>query len=110
MHWWQPNVSGTLPEGRYGHTCTVIENNLVLFGGGDGIREFNQIYYLSMGKIITIEIIISKDTFVWNTVEMDDEDYEITPPPRSFHSATRLGKHLLLFGGMSGTNVLKDLW
>jgi len=46
----------------------------------------------------------------WFKVDQDTEDSENVPPPRSYHTATRVGKNLFVVGGKRGVSIMKDVW
>ncbi|KAL0800509.1 hypothetical protein Bca101_055684 [Brassica carinata] len=44
--WTQPMISGTPPPPRDSHSCTTVGDNLIVFGGTDGIKFLNDLYIL----------------------------------------------------------------
>uniref|UniRef100_A0A803M9S7 Uncharacterized protein n=2 Tax=Chenopodium quinoa TaxID=63459 RepID=A0A803M9S7_CHEQI len=102
---WQKVTSG-IPSGRFGHTCVVSGDFLILFGGinDHGIRQ--------------------NDTWVGNIVH--NETYGINlcwrlldvgsavplPPPRGAHAGCCMeNKRMLIHGGIGPDGVrLGDLW
>ncbi|KAG2320424.1 hypothetical protein Bca52824_013637 [Brassica carinata] len=73
--WTQPMISGTPPPPRDSHSCTTVGDNLIVFGGTDGIKFLNDLYIL--------------DTLLWGEA----------PVPRDGHSATLVSKRPFVFGG-----------
>jgi hypothetical protein len=58
MAWSQAYVAGTSPAARSRHTATAIGNKLVVIGGGDDARVYNDVYILDTGKIYVIFLIL----------------------------------------------------
>ena len=50
--WTQPMISGTPPPPRDSHSCTTVGDNLVVFGGTDGIKSLNDLYILDTCKLL----------------------------------------------------------
>lgn len=50
MAWSQAYVAGTSPAARSRHTVTAIGNKLVVIGGGDDARVYNDVYILDTCK------------------------------------------------------------
>ncbi|KAJ6253842.1 faciogenital dysplasia protein [Anaeramoeba flamelloides] len=90
-----PETYGTPPTKRSGHSASVIKNQLWIFGGKSGEREFlNDLYCLDT------------TTFTWYRVIFEG----FKPLPRALHSSICLGKQLLVFGGISQASTYDDLW
>ena len=47
--WQMAYACGPTPAGRTKHTATLIGSKLYVFGGGDGLRLFNDIFCLDIG-------------------------------------------------------------
>lgn len=41
---------GNPPSARCAHTSSLIESNLIVFGGGDGNRRMKDVYILQIGR------------------------------------------------------------
>jgi len=84
-------LSGNGPSPRYSHTATPFSfgKKLVVFGGTDGVRRFNDVY------------ILDTSNWSWSNINCSGE----LPAPRFSHSATivRSGESefLLVIGGCS---------
>lgn len=98
MSWDQPSFTGAPPPNRTGHSATLVDNKLIIFGGMDSTQEYNDLHYLDL------------DTMTWYQVDIDTDDRDNIPGARSFHSATRVGKNLFMQGGKRGTTILRDFW
>jgi hypothetical protein len=51
MEWAQAFVAGLSPAARSRHTCTLVDNKLIVLGGGDDSRVYNDLYILDLGLI-----------------------------------------------------------
>lgn len=49
MEWAQAFVAGLSPAARSRHTCTLVDNKLIVLGGGDDSRVYNDLYILDLG-------------------------------------------------------------
>lgn len=100
---WNKIESG-IPSGRFGHSCVVIGDCLVLFGGinDHGARQ-NDTW---VGQVAV------HDTFVitlsWWLLDVGS----IAPPPRGAHAACSIDKRRMLIQGGIGLNGLRlgDTW
>ncbi|XP_067943596.1 kelch domain-containing protein 3-like [Watersipora subatra] len=83
--WSRPEVSGTKPPGRDGHSCTVIGDKMYLFGGyEESSRSFSKTLY-------TLDLV----SYKWELVK------HVGQPPlgRDFHSAVTWEDCMIVFGG-----------
>jgi N-acetylneuraminic acid mutarotase len=99
MTWYQPRVAkGPRPEGRYGHTGTLVgEASLYVFGGrAAGGKHLRDMWCLDM----------SRDVFRWTRVN------SATAPPtgRMGHSDVLVGDKIVFFGGTNAKQCFADLW
>lgn len=70
-------ATGKLPEGRNGHTATVVDNKMYVIGGwlGSGTYASREVYILDL------------DYFNWNLINTTGE----VPGPCNMHSADLIG-------------------
>jgi host cell factor len=98
MTWYQPKIAkGAAPEGRYGHTATLIGKEWFIFGGrGAKGKHFKDMWRLDM----------SKGTFRWDRVS------SATAPPaaRMGHAQVLIGDKIVIFGGYDERQTYGDLW
>ncbi|XP_061351969.1 uncharacterized protein LOC133296940 [Gastrolobium bilobum] len=81
--WSQPVIKGLPPTPRDSHSCTLVGENLFVFGGTDGTKVLNDLHVLDT----------SSHTWISPTVRGEE------PEPREGHSAALVGKRLFVFGG-----------
>jgi N-acetylneuraminic acid mutarotase len=87
---------GDGPCPRFAHTATLLAQNLILvFGGYDSHSFYNDLYILDLN--------VRK----WSEVEVLGT---ARPPPRYAHTATIVGRQLVVFGGQGKNAALNDLW
>ncbi|KAG2720762.1 hypothetical protein I3760_02G050300 [Carya illinoinensis] len=100
---WQKVNSG-IPSGRFGHTCVVMGNLLVLFGGinDHGSRQ-NDTW---VGQVACHET--SVITLSWKLLDLQS----VAPPSRGAHAACSVDDRLMLIHGGIGLNGLRlgDTW
>lgn len=100
---WQRMNSG-IPSGRFGHSCVVVGEHLILFGGINdrGVRQTDT----WAGQVI----VDSKHgiTMSWSLLDVGS----ISPPPRGAHAACCVGdRRMLIHGGIGpSTRRLNDTW
>ena len=95
MTWHNPTCSGRAPGPRYGHTATVVDYKIYIFGGrGPSGLLYNDLWCLDV------------ETWKWTLMP------STTAPPlaRAGHSAAAVGNKLAFFGGWDGSAVFNDLW
>lgn len=93
-NWYAPIVNGEKPLPRSGHSATLINDQLVMFGGWDAPYCYNDLYILDM-----------------SIVEWAKPEVNGTPPsPRSWHASCALsGGRIMIHGGYDGDLALDDL-
>ncbi|KAG6758728.1 hypothetical protein POTOM_039088 [Populus tomentosa] len=100
---WQKVNSG-IPNGRFGHTCIVIGDYLVLFGGINdrGMRQ-NDTW---VGKVVLSENL--GITLSWRLLDVRS----VAPPPRGAHAACCIDKSTMVIHGGIGLYGLRmgDTW
>ncbi|XP_041026086.1 F-box/kelch-repeat protein At1g51550 [Juglans microcarpa x Juglans regia] len=100
---WQKVNSG-IPSGRFGHTCVVMGDCLVLFGGinDHGDRQ-NDIWVGQVTCHETLGITLS-----WRLLDVQS----VAPAPRGAHAACSIDDRLMLIHGGIGLNGLRlgDTW
>ncbi|WOK98306.1 F-box/kelch-repeat protein [Canna indica] len=96
-------VNSGIPSGRFGQTCTLISNYIVLFGGiNDNGDRLNDTW---IGEIIYDGHDDLRVT--WRLLDVD-----VAPPPRGAHAASGVGdKRVVIHGGIGTFGLrLNDTW
>uniref|UniRef100_A0A251UQI9 Putative galactose oxidase/kelch repeat superfamily protein n=1 Tax=Helianthus annuus TaxID=4232 RepID=A0A251UQI9_HELAN len=90
LEWTELAVSGTLPPPRCGHTATMVEKRLLVYGGRGGGGPI-------MGDLWALKGLIDEDTEVpgWTLLKLPGQ----APAARCGHTVTSGGHYLLMFGG-----------
>ncbi|XP_050281980.1 protein GLUTELIN PRECURSOR ACCUMULATION 3-like [Quercus robur] len=86
LEWMELSVSGSLPLPRCGHTATMVEKRLLVYGGRD-----------------------NKLWFQPKCTGSGSED-QVGPSPRAFYIAVAIDCHMFVFGGRYGSKRLGDFW
>lgn len=98
---WQQNTVGS-PTGRFGQSCTVVHDALVLFGGitDKGARQCDTWINRGFGRNV-------HGYSVWEML-----DALVSPPPRGAHAGSYGGdERVVVFGGIdSEGSRLGDTW
>ena len=90
--WFEPKVSGTVPEARYHHSACGLGKVFFIHGGFTQTSVTNDIHKLDT------------TTVTWSMVNTAG----IPPSASSRHSATIIGTKMFVFGGRgSGTNDIR---
>mmetsp|Transcript_13578 Transcript_13578/g.25486 ORF Transcript_13578/g.25486 Transcript_13578/m.25486 type:complete len:617 (-) Transcript_13578:9996-11846(-) len=95
MLWYPPSVSGAVPTGRSGHTASMLQNDLLVFGGVK-----NNKWQKSLAVL---------DTMLWKwSVPKISGD---APRARSYHTATPIPSSnlLVIFGGNNETECFNSV-
>eukprot|EP01087_Luapelamoeba_hula_P009092 TRINITY_DN2324_c0_g1_i1.p1 TRINITY_DN2324_c0_g1~~TRINITY_DN2324_c0_g1_i1.p1 ORF type:complete len:1317 (-),score=271.09 TRINITY_DN2324_c0_g1_i1:27-3917(-) len=97
--WRIPTVSGPSPPKRSGHTATYLprENVIVIFGGTDGTRHFNDMYFLTLST--------NNLAVVWSEVQQRGN----IPVGRQSHTAIGYQNRLFIFGGETHKGPVADM-
>jgi len=96
--WYTPEVTGTKPLPRSGHSASLLGDKMLVFGGWDMPSIFNDIHIFDI-------------TFAeWTPLS----DVQGSPPPaRCWHASaliTRPHSRLFVHGGFNGDRPLADAW
>ncbi|KAE8673411.1 F-box/kelch-repeat protein [Hibiscus syriacus] len=100
---WQKIQTG-IPSGRFGHTCVVIENYLVLFGGINDRGDRHSDTWLGQVSILeNLDISLS-----WRLLDVGST----SPPPRGAHAACCISSRRMVVHGGIGLNGVRldDTW
>ncbi|XP_021889002.1 F-box/kelch-repeat protein At1g51550 isoform X2 [Carica papaya] len=100
---WQKVTSG-VPSGRFGHTCVVIDNYLVLFGGiNDRGDRLNDTWVGQVSGHDNFGITLS-----WRLLDVVSS----VPPPRGAHASSCIdNQKMVIHGGIGMHGVrLDDTW
>ena len=89
--WERINLIGERPL-LCGHSCTVIDSKLLIFGGFDGTVWVNTLHQISL------------ENFLCEKIKTKGE-----PMARGYHSATLVNRYLLVYAGYNGKFILGDL-
>ncbi|KAJ3425089.1 faciogenital dysplasia protein [Anaeramoeba flamelloides] len=90
----EQEIIGIPPTKRYGHSASVISDQLWIFGGKSENTFFNDLYCF----------ITSSST--WYSLEVSGT----LPTPRFFNSASFISDQLIIFGGQSEEVINNDVW
>lgn len=85
---------GDLPPPRAGHSATLIDGRIVIFGGGDGLKIMNDIYILNLNRRTWTQAPLEKNA----------------PTGRCAHAALAVDRRLFIHGGGDGSRRFKDLY
>ncbi|CAK7325303.1 unnamed protein product [Dovyalis caffra] len=129
LEWMELAVTGTLPPPRCGHTATMVEKRLLVYGGRGGGGSI-------MGDLWALKGLIEEEneTPAWTQLKLPGQAppprcghtltsgghyclhsggaylLVVIPPVRAYHSMTCVGSRYLLFGGFDGKSTYGDLW
>ena len=89
---------GPRPEGRYGHSMTLVnDTEAIVFGGRAAKGKYLKDMWL---------LDMSRSTFAWTRIS----SATAPPSPRFGHSAVLVGNHIVIFGGNDGQRSFDELW
>merc|ERR1719456_128659 len=98
--WEKPSPTGEAPQAREGHSLTLVDRKLVLFGG-----------YTAAGAVANDVHLYDLDSQQWSTPPVAGD---VLPAPRQAHSAARHGRDVIIAGGCSVSDVrpecYNDVW
>ncbi|XP_047336271.1 protein GLUTELIN PRECURSOR ACCUMULATION 3 [Impatiens glandulifera] len=90
LEWTELSVSGLLPPPRCGHSATMLEKRLLVFGGRGGGGPI-------MSDLWALKGLIEEENEApgWTQLKLPGQ----SPSPRCGHTVTSGGHNLLVFGG-----------
>ncbi|KAG5075466.1 hypothetical protein JHK84_056697 [Glycine max] len=126
LEWMELSVSGTLPHPRCGHTATMVEKRLLVYGGRGGggpimgdlwalkglIEEENeapgwtQLKLPGQAPSPRCGHTVTSGGHYWKRLSIGNEP----PPARAYHSMSIIGSRYLLIGGFDGKSTYGDPW
>ncbi|KAI9487706.1 MAG: hypothetical protein EXX96DRAFT_473738 [Benjaminiella poitrasii] len=89
--WSKLNPKGTFPIARGYHTCNLVKDKLIIYGGSDGHECFSDVHILDL---------VSNR---WSQIDLD------RAVPRLAHSATQVGSYVFIIGGHDGSRYSNDV-
>ncbi|XP_029453509.1 protein GLUTELIN PRECURSOR ACCUMULATION 3-like isoform X2 [Rhinatrema bivittatum] len=93
--WYQPIVEGKKPLPRFGHSATLLRNQLVIFGGQRTPAYLGDLHLLDLGFMEYRPIPVSTASG--------------KPSPRCFHAALSVSDHkMVISGGVCTLGSLRD--
>ncbi|OMO89491.1 Kelch repeat type 1 [Corchorus capsularis] len=101
LEWTELSVTGSPPPPRCGHTATMVEKRLLVYGGRGGGGPIMSDLWALKGLIDeglylnVLSILEENETPGWTQLKLPGQ----TPSPRCGHTVTSGGHYLLLFGG-----------
>ncbi|KAK3228450.1 hypothetical protein Dsin_000331 [Dipteronia sinensis] len=90
LEWMELPVTGSVPPPRCGHTATMVEKRLLVYGGRGGGGPIMSDLWALKGLIEE-----ENETPGWTQLKLPGQ----APSPRCGHTVTSGGHYLLLFGG-----------
>ena len=90
-------IDGDRPSARGGHTATMAENQIVIFGGSCYTTGGNFAYYNDT-------YVLDTENRLWHKVQCSGD----APPPRYGHSVELVGSRMFVFGGRGESGALRD--
>lgn len=93
--WSIPEIAGTPPRPRGGHSAVSTSHGLVIFGGDDLDEFFNDLSILDWKKQQWVVVQISA---------------RVSPSPRRSHGSAAIGNQIFIFGGYTKNGYTSDLW
>jgi len=98
--WEKPSTAGIAPTPREGHSLTLVDRKLVLFGG-----------YTQSGAVANDVHLYNLDTSQWTAASVVGA---MLPAARQAHSAARHGRDVIIAGGCSVSDTqpecYNDVW
>jgi hypothetical protein len=105
--WRKATTNGTPPAPRSGHSCTLVGNNLVIFGGCANSTFLNDVHILNLGifprlSLRLANLVMAQDMMSWVQPSVAGQPSR----PRFRHTATLVGRSQLYIFGGSGSGIL----
>ncbi|CAI9091303.1 OLC1v1026284C2 [Oldenlandia corymbosa var. corymbosa] len=104
LEWVELSVSGSLPPPRCGHTATMVEKRLLVYGGRGGGGPIMGDLWALKGLIEEVAYYVVVLSLLWKEENESPGWTQLklpgqAPSPCCGHTVTSGGVHLLLFGG-----------
>ena len=114
-NWSMPTIEGNPPEPRFYHSTSVVNKNLVIYGGKNSNIYFNDIHILNTRNPIFFFPLSINFFFLemkrWIKVELKN-NFQIgrSIPNRAYHSANVImGDYIFILGGYDGKDLFSDI-
>ena len=100
-HKWMFPISQTVPQSRWNHSATLIDNKVYLFGGESAATEVQEPAVTQcLGDMHTLDV----NDFQWCDIS-DRITLKNEPPARYAHSCSAYNNNLVVFGGATQTHL-----
>lgn len=90
--------NGDSPSKRWGHSCCVYKNKMIIFGGRYNYRSLNSMYIFDL------------ETLTWSKIETRGLNSGNIPIARDSHTALVYKNYMYVFGGNWQNKKLNDFW
>ncbi|KAH6568810.1 hypothetical protein BASA60_008451 [Batrachochytrium salamandrivorans] len=112
-------AQATIPRNRRAHVSWVYQDAFYVYGGGDGARALTDLWRL--GGLETLDGLAREPVLEWTLISTIPEATSATTPAtrssavgfpiaRGYHTATRYGRQLVLYGGSDARECFSDVW
>jgi N-acetylneuraminic acid mutarotase len=91
LKWELMPTVGNAPPARGYHTCNLVKDKLVMFGGSDGHDCFEDVHVLDL------------ESKQWTQIDLDRK------VPRLAHTSTQVGSYVFVIGGHDGRRYSQDV-
>lgn len=99
--WTRVKISGSCPEGRYGHSAAIIGSKFYIFGGQTDQGGFmNDLWSFDLHKL-------KSGAPQWQCIESTND---VAPTRRTGHTVVTHGESIFVFGGTDGQYHYNDTW
>ncbi|EQC27300.1 hypothetical protein SDRG_14921 [Saprolegnia diclina VS20] len=93
--WLQPQVAGTPPTARYGHSMALLDDGRIVLYGGQSVKMVPEVRVEYFNDLYTLDT----ETMSWMRPRVTGDQ----PIPTFSHTMTLVGRTLYIVGGWSGT-------
>jgi Galactose oxidase, central domain len=102
--WRGTELNTNRPAARRGHTLCVVDEEIILFGGFGGSER--------KSRRLSDAWALDPNSLTWTRIDHESAAGDELPWPagRADHTCVGLGRKMVLFGGMTNSGCVSDLW
>jgi len=110
MYWSRPETQGDQPPPCCGHTATLVDSKIIIFGGGQGTVYYDSTYIFDTIRRSWFCPTFPHSQSTSQNITPQPQQSPLHPAPRRGHTSVLYNGKIYVFGGGNDLTAFNDLW